>query len=98
MAGASEPGTVSTRQQRLAELAEQSPEMGFTSLAHHLDLNWLLQAFHRTRKDGAVGGDGETGGDFASDDTVDKLLSNLESLRERALSGTYQAPPVRRVH
>ena len=49
MAGASEPGTVSTRQQRIAELAKQSPEMGFTSLAHHLDLTWLLGAFHRTR-------------------------------------------------
>jgi RNA-directed DNA polymerase len=98
MAGALEPGTVSTRQQRLAELAKQSPEMGFTSLAHHLDLEWLWQAFQRTRKDGAVGVDGQTAADFASDDTVDKLVSNLESLRERALSGTYRAPPVRRVH
>jgi RNA-directed DNA polymerase len=98
MAGASEPGTVSTRQQRLAELAKQSPEMGFTSLAHHLDLEWLWTAFQRTRKDGAVGVDGQTATDYASDDTADKLLSNLESLRERALSGTYRAPPVRRVH
>jgi RNA-directed DNA polymerase len=98
MAGASEPDTVSTRQQRLAELAKQSPEMGFTSLAHLLDLEWLWQAFHRTRKDVAVGVDGQTAADFASDDTVDKLLSNLASLRERAMSGTYRAPPVRRVH
>ena len=98
MAGASEPGTVSTRQQRLAELAKQSPQMGFTSLAHHLNLEWLWMAFHRTRKDGAVGVDGQTAADYASDDTADKLLSNLESLRERALSGTYRAPPVRRVH
>ena len=98
MASASELGTVSTRQQRLAELAKQSPQMGFTSLAHHLDLEWLWQAFQRTRKDGAVGVDGQTAADFASDDTVDTLVSNLESLRERALSGTYRAPPVRRVH
>src|SRR6516164_1286345 len=36
MAGASKPDLVSTRQQRIAELARQSPEMGFTSLAHHI--------------------------------------------------------------
>jgi RNA-directed DNA polymerase len=98
MAGASEPGTVSTRQQRIAELAKQSPEMGFTSLAHHLDLEWLWRAFQRTRKDGAVGVDGQTAADFANDDTLDKLQSNLESLRERALSGTYRAPPLRRAY
>ena len=39
MAGASEPGTVSTKRQRIAELAKQAPTMGFTSLAHHIDLN-----------------------------------------------------------
>jgi len=98
MAGASEPESVSTRQQRIAELARQSPHMGFTSLAHHLDREWLWRAFQRTRKDGAAGVDGQTAADFANDDTLDKLWSNLESLRERALSGTYRAPPVRRVH
>jgi RNA-directed DNA polymerase len=97
MPGASEPESVSTRQQRIAELAKQSPEMGFTSLAHHLDLEWLWRAFQRTRKDGAVGVDGQTGADFAGA-TLDKLRSNLESLRERALSGTYRAPPVRRAY
>ena len=33
---------VSTKLQRIAELAKQSPHMGFTSLAHHIDLHWLL--------------------------------------------------------
>ena len=45
MAGASKPDVVSTKQQRIAELAKQSPEMGFTSLAYHIDLMWLLQAY-----------------------------------------------------
>ena len=44
MAGASKPDPVSTKQQRIAELAKQSPEMGFTSLAHHIDLHWLYEA------------------------------------------------------
>lgn len=93
MAGASKPGTVSTRQQRIAELAKQSPQMGLTSLAHHIDMFWLYEAFLRTRKDGAVGVDGQTSEDFAAD-----LRGNLQTLLDRAKSGSYQAPPVRRVY
>jgi RNA-directed DNA polymerase len=93
MAGASEPVDVSTKQQRIAELARQSPGMGFTSLAYFIDIDWLREAYRLTRKDGAVGVDGRTGEDYAAD-----LEGNLESLLERAKSGTYQAPPVRRVH
>jgi RNA-directed DNA polymerase len=93
MAGASKPGTVSTRLQRIAELAKQSPEMGFTSLAHHIDQVWMFEAFRRTRKDGATGVDGQTAEDYLKD-----LPGNLQSLMDRAKSGTYRAPPVRRAH
>jgi len=92
MAGAQKPGTVSTRQQRLAELAKRHPQMGFTSLNHYLDLPWMLQALNRTRQDGAPGVDGRTAEDYGL-----HLLDNLESLLSRAKSGTYRAPPVRRV-
>lgn len=92
MAEASNSPTVLTRQQRIAELARQSPLMGFTSLAHHLDLAWLAEALRRTRKDGATGGDGQTAQAYAED-----LRGNLQSLLDRAKSGTYFAPPVRRV-
>ena len=34
---------VSTKQQRIAELAKQQPEMSFTSLNHYLDVDWLRQ-------------------------------------------------------
>ena len=47
--------SVSTRQQRIAMLAKQGPQMAFTSLNHYLDIEWLREAFRRTRKDGAVG-------------------------------------------
>ena len=93
MAGASEPVDVSTKRQRIAELARQSPEMGFTSLAYFIDSTGCAEAFNRTRKDGAVGVDGQDGEDYAAN-----LTGNLQSLLERAKSGTYQAPPVRRVH
>ncbi|OHB68124.1 MAG: hypothetical protein A2V70_14015 [Planctomycetes bacterium RBG_13_63_9] len=85
--------SVSTRQQRIARLAKQSPQMAFTSLNHYLDLQWLREAFHRTRKDGAPGVDGQTWADYA-----ENLEENLRSLLARAKSGTYRAPPVRRVH
>lgn len=84
---------VSTRQQRIAMLAKQSPQMAFTALNHYLDLDWLREAFRRTRKDGAVGVDGQTWAEYAKN-----LEANLQSLLDRAKSGTYRAPPVRRVH
>ena len=93
MAGASKPVDVSTKQRRIARLARQSPEMAFTSLAYYIDIDWLLEAYTRTRKDGAVGVDGQDGEDYAAN-----LMGNLQSLLDRAKSGTYQAPPVRRVH
>jgi RNA-directed DNA polymerase len=83
---------VSTRQQRIAELAQQAPHMGFTSLNHHLDLTWLLVAYWSTRRDGAVGVDGITAADYEAD-----RIANLRSLLDRAKSGSYRAPPVRRV-
>jgi RNA-directed DNA polymerase len=93
MAGASKPGYVSTEHQRIAELAQRRPEMGLTSLAHLIDIDWLDEAFRRTRKDGAVGVDGQTGEDYEAN-----LRDHLQSLLDRAKSGTYVAPPVRRTY
>jgi RNA-directed DNA polymerase len=93
MTGTPNPEPMSTGCSRIAELARQTPRMSFTSLAHHLDVRLLHEAYQRTRKDGAVGVDGQTSEDYAVD-----LMSNLQSLLDRAKSGTYQAPPVRRAH
>lgn len=87
------PNDVSTKQERIATLAKQSPRMGFTSLAYLMDLQWLTEAYHRTRKDGATGVDGQTWHAYGQD-----LEANLRSLRDRAKSGRYTAPPVRRIH
>ena len=59
MAGASEPVDVSTKQQRIAELARQSPEMGFTSLAYFIDIDWLREAYPAYAQ-GRGGGRGRT--------------------------------------
>lgn len=70
------------------------PGAGLTSLSHHIDVEWLREAYRRTRKTGAVGVDGQTAADYAKG-----LEENLQSLLSRAKSGDgYRAPPVRRVH
>jgi RNA-directed DNA polymerase len=84
---------VFTKQQRIAELAKRSPKMGLTSLAYRMDIEWLRVAFRRTRKDGAVGVDEQTWHQYAAN-----LETNLQSLLDRAKSGTYRAPPVRRTY
>src|SRR4051812_14020973 len=93
MPGTPSPDPISTRQRRIATLARQSPQAAFTTLAQHIDIDWLFEAYLRTRKDGAAGVDGQTAVDYAVD-----LEGNLRSLLDRAKSGSYQAPPVRRVH
>lgn len=89
--GTSGPDNVSTKQQRIAKLA-QEVERALTTLAHHIDIEWLEEAFRRTRKDGAPGTDGVTAAEYERE-----LRGNLQRLLDGAKSGTYRAPAVRRV-
>ena len=94
MAGISSPQTVSTKQARIAELARQMPDKQLSSLSHHMDIEWLTEAYRRTRKNGAPGVDGQTAQQYEAE-----LQSNLQSLLDRAKAGDpYRAPPVRRVY
>jgi retron-type reverse transcriptase len=92
MAGTQDSTTISTKLARIAEIARRMPGVGLKTLAHHIDIDWLREAYRRTRKDGAAGVDGQTAAEYAED-----LEANLASLLERAKSGLYRAPPVRRV-
>jgi group II intron reverse transcriptase/maturase len=85
--------TISTKLERIAKLAREMPQAALTTLAHYIDIDWLRQAYRRTRKDGATGIDRQTADEYANN-----LDDNLRSLLERAKSGSYVAPPVRRVH
>ena len=87
------PETISTRLHRIATLAREMPGVALRTLAQHIDIGCLREAYRRTRKDGAVGVDRQTAGQYA-----ENLERNLQSLLDRAKSGTYSAPPVRRVH
>jgi len=86
-------GNVYTVQRRIAELAKQMPDAGFTSLAHYIDLAWLREAYKATRKDGAAGVDEVTAAQYE-----EELDNNLRTLLERFKSGSYYAPPVKRVY
>jgi len=92
MARTSDLGSISTRLYRIAELARQAPEMVIVTLAHHIDLAWMYEAYRQTRKDGAAGSDEVTAAEYA-----ENLDQNLRALLEGFKSGTYYALPVRRV-
>ena len=93
MTGTSSPIPISTRLQRIATLAREDPQRVLTTLAHHIDMPFLKEAYRRTRKDGAVGVDGQTAHYYAQ-----QLEAHLTSLLHRFKSGTDYAPPVRRVY
>ena len=72
------PGTpspdeiISTKRRRIAELAQQTPKLALTTLAHHMDLAWMHEAYRRTRKDAAAGVDDQTAAEFAENVTSQK--------------------------
>jgi RNA-directed DNA polymerase len=84
---------ISTKLERIASLAKAMPGVALTTLAHHIDMEWLREAYRRTRKDGAMGVDRQSASDYA-----EQLEANLGSLLARMKSEAYRAPPVRRVN
>jgi RNA-directed DNA polymerase len=83
---------VCTRQQRIAQVARERPQEVFTSLNHYLDVEWFKAAYDRVKPDSAPGVDGQSWADYGKD-----LEKNLQSLLHRVKSGSYVAPPVKRV-
>jgi RNA-directed DNA polymerase len=84
---------VLTKQKRIAELAKQKLKQGLTSLNQFIDLEWMMEAWRFTRKDGALGIDELTACEFEME-----LGTNLEILLHEAKSGNYLAPNIKRVH
>lgn len=83
---------ISTQLQQIAEQARHHPEYTFSTLAHLIDVEWLREAYHRTRKDSAPGIDEVTARDY-----VAHLDENLQALHRRLTDGEYRATPVKRV-
>jgi group II intron reverse transcriptase/maturase len=61
------------------------------TLMHLIDVDFLREAYRRTRKSGAPGVDGVTAKQYA-----ENLEENLHDLYERMRGGRYKAPPVER--
>jgi len=85
--------SVSTRRQRIVLAAQKFRDEPLTALSHHMDLNWMCEAYRQVRKNAATGIDGQTVAQYG-----ENLVENLRDLQTRAKSGSYQAPPVKRAY
>jgi len=84
---------VSTKQNRIAEIAKKYQDRALVSLHHHIDMEWMHEAFKRIKPGTSPGVDGQTLAMYE-----ENLEDNLRDLLERAKSGRYKAPPVKRVY
>jgi RNA-directed DNA polymerase len=93
MTAASMAEDVSPKLLEVMERAKRSPQMRFFSLAHLIDEDALKRAYHRIRKDAAVGVDGVTKEHYG-----EALERNVADLHGRMKAMRYRHQPVRRVH
>jgi group II intron reverse transcriptase/maturase len=82
---------VYTKRQRIAEIAKHHREEPITLLHHYIDEEWLTVAYHLLPKDKAAGVDQQSWEEYG-----ENLEENIKLLLNRAKSGSYKAPPVRR--
>jgi len=83
--------SVSTRRRRIVNAARKHRQEPLTALSHHMDLNWMHEAYRRVSRKAAPGVDAQTWAEYG-----ENLTENLKDLLNRAKSGRYKAPPVKR--
>src|SRR6202451_2513334 len=84
---------MSTKLDRLTELAKEEPKRQFFSIAHLITPEALYAAFGSLRKDASAGVDGVTYGEYQQD-----AERKIRELYQRLKNGKYQAQPLRRVY
>jgi RNA-directed DNA polymerase len=84
--------TVSTKLARIAEQSKRNAAMVFTTLAHLMDKDFLLEAFSQLRKDAAAGIDKMTVAEYEVG-----LEGRIADLHRRLVAKAYRAQPARRV-
>jgi RNA-directed DNA polymerase len=84
---------MSTKIDRLTELAKEDPKRQFYSIAHLITPEALYAAFRELRKKASAGVDGVTHEEYERD-----AARNIQTLHERLKNGKYQAQPLRRVY
>jgi RNA-directed DNA polymerase len=82
-----------TKLLRIAELAKSDPKMKFTSLAHLLNEQSLVQCHHELPNKKATGVNGTTKEKYS-----ENLKENIEELVLRLKSKSYRPVPVRRMY
>ena len=86
---------LSTKRQRIAELARTNRGVALSSLHHVIDLEWLKEAYRLTRKDGAPGIDGVMANEYAANleanllDLLDRI-SRVATKRRRSAGHIFQ--------
>jgi retron-type reverse transcriptase len=91
--GASTPESLSTKLNRITEMAKQVPDFQFRTLAHLINPQLMEAAFRELKKNAAAGIDGVTVREYEQN-----LAGNLANLHERLKQGHYRAKPMRRVY
>jgi RNA-directed DNA polymerase len=84
---------MSTKLDRLSELAKEDGKRQFFSIAHLITPEAMYAAFRGLRKDASAGVDGVTYEDYEKD-----AERNIHQLYERLKEGRYQAQPLRRIY
>src|SRR5229473_17161 len=84
---------MSTKLDRLTELAKEDSKRQFFSIAHLITPEALYAAFGSLRKDASAGMDGVTYKEYQQD-----AERNVQALYQRLREGKYQAQPLRRVY
>jgi RNA-directed DNA polymerase len=84
---------MSTKLDRVAELAREDPKRQFFSIAHLITPQALQAAFRSLRKAASAGVDGVTYEEYEAN-----AGRNIRQLHQRLTDGTYQAQPLRRIY
>jgi RNA-directed DNA polymerase len=84
--------TVSTKLALIAEQSKRNAAMVFTTLAHLMDKDFLMEAFSQLRRDAAAGIDKMT-----VDEYEIGLAGRIADLHRRLVAKEYRAQPARRV-
>src|SRR5437762_7993797 len=84
---------MSTKLDRIAELAREDPKRQFFSIAHLITPEALEAAFRSLRKAASAGVDGVTYEEYEAN-----AGRNIRQLHQRLTDGTYQAQPLRRIY
>jgi len=86
------PQTVSTKLAQIAKQSEHNPTMVLSTLAHHIDEDFLTEAFYQLKKDAAAGIDEMTVPEYEVN-----LGARIADLHRRLVTAQYRAQPARRV-